>query len=420
MKRTSGRSRPMTITLGLAVAAVLAAGCSSSGTSTPVGTASTGAGTQNGATQNGGGAVAGQTVPTANLPVLQTIGKGEGQLNLIAWEGYLQPQWVKPFQQQTGCQVNAKYAGSSDEMVALMKNGGGGQFDMVSSSGDADLRLLYAGDAHPVNVNLIPSWKDFYPAFQSPAFNTINGVHYGVSLQWGPNVLMYNTKDFPTAPTSWDVIYNQKYKGQVTVPDNPIQIADAALYLKTHQPSLGITDPYELTQPQFTAAVTLLANQKPLIEKYWSLASQEIFDFKNGNAIVGAGWPYQVSTLKAAKFPIGTTIPSEGATGWADTWMLAAKAPHMNCAYMWMQYISTPKVQAMQAVNYGETPDNKLACGYMNQIAKGSCELYHANAPTAYFKSIALWKTPVATCDNGKPVCVPYVDWVAAWNTQIK
>ena len=286
-QRTGGRRRPMTIALGLAVVSVIAAGCSSGGSASSSG----GGATQNGATQNGGGAVAGQTVPTANLPVPQKIGQGEGQLNLIAWEGYLDPKWVKPFEQQTGCQVNAKYAGSSDEMVSLMKNGGGGQYDMVSSSGDADLRILYAGDARPVNINLIPSWKDFFPAFQSPPFNTINGVHYGVSLQWGPNVLMYNTKDFPTAPTSWSVIYDQKYKGQVTVPDNPIQIADAALYLKTAKPSLGITDPYELTQPQFQAAVSLLAEQRPLIEKYWGLASQEIFDFKNGNAIVGAGWP---------------------------------------------------------------------------------------------------------------------------------
>ncbi|MGH3418535.1 MAG: ABC transporter substrate-binding protein [Streptosporangiaceae bacterium] len=415
-QRTRGHRRPMAIALGIVAAAVLAAGCGSSGGSSSGGSTSS-AGS---ATQNGGGAVAGATVPTANLPVLQKIGQGEGQLNLIAWEGYLDPKWVKPFEQQTGCQVNAKYAGSSDEMVALMKNGGGGQYDMVSSSGDADLRILYAGDAHPVNVKLIPSWKDFFPAFQSPAFNTINGVHYGVSLQWGPNVLMYNTKDFPTAPTSWNVIYNPKYKGQVTVPDNPIQIADAALYLKTHTPSLGITDPYELTQPQFQAAVSLLATQKPLIEKYWSLASQEIFDFKNGNATLGAGWPYQVSTLKAAKFPIGTTIPSEGATGWADTWMLAAKAPHPNCAYMWMQYISTPTVQALQAVTYGETPDNKLACPEMNKLQAGSCDEYHANAPQSYFDSISLWKTPLATCDNGQNNCVPYAQWVSAWNTQVK
>src|SRR6516165_4801305 len=238
--------------VALAGALALLAGCGGSSSSAP---------------NNSSSGAAGLTVPTAHLPVLQKIGKGEGQLNLIAWAGYLNPLWVKPFQQQTGCQVNAKYAGSSDEMVALMKNGGGGQYDMVSSSGDADLRILYAGDARPVNINLIPSWKQFFPAFKSPPFNTINGVHYGVSLQWGPNVLMYNKKDFATAPTSWSVLYNSQYKGQITVPDNPIQIADAALYLEKTNKSLGITDPYELTQPQFQAAVALLKQQQPLVKK---------------------------------------------------------------------------------------------------------------------------------------------------------
>jgi putative spermidine/putrescine transport system substrate-binding protein len=404
--------------LGIAALSVVLAACSGGGSSGS-GAGSTGSPSSSGAGASQAG-TAGLTVPTANLPVLTSIGKGEGQLNLIAWEGYLDKSWVQPFEQQTGCQVNAKYAGSSDEMVSLMKNGGGGQYDMVSSSGDADLRILYAGDAHPVNMNLIPAWKDFFPAFQSPAFNTINGVHYGVSLQWGPNVLMYNTKDFPAAPASWSVLYDPKYKGQVTVPDNPIQIADAALYLKTAKPSLGITDPYELTQPQFQAAVALLASQRPLIEKYWALASDEIFDFKNGNATLGAGWPYQVSALKADKFPIGSTVPAEGATGWADTWMLAAKAPHPNCAYMWMQYISTPQVQAKQAITYGETPDNKLACSYMDKMQPGSCAEFHANAPASYLSSISLWKTPLATCDNGQSDCVPYSGWVSAWNTQVK
>src|SRR6266705_311549 len=333
-------SRTARSALILLAAGLLAAGCGSSG-------GSGGTGGSGGSTSGGAAGAAGQ-VPAANLPTLNAVGKGEGTLNLIAWEGYLQPQWVKPFENQTGCQVHATYAGTSDQMVTLMKNGGGGQYDMVSSSGDADLRIIYAGDARPVNVSLIPGWKDFFPAFQSPAFNTVSNVHYGVSLQWGPNVLMYNKKSFPAAPTSWNVIYNSKYKGQVTVPDNPIQIADAALYLKAHNPALKITDPYELTQTQFQASVNLLAKQRPLIEKYWALASQEIFDFKNGNATVGAGWPYQVSTLKASKFPIGDAIPSECATGWADTWMLAAKAPHPNCAYMWMRYISTPKEQAQQ------------------------------------------------------------------------
>jgi putative spermidine/putrescine transport system substrate-binding protein len=392
--------------VSLVGAFALLAACSSSSSSAP-----------NSSTSSG--ATAGLTVPTANLPVLQKIGKGEGQLNLIAWAGYLQPQWVKPFEQQTGCTIHATYPNTSDEFVTLMKNGGGGVWDMASSSGDADLRIIYAGDAHPVNIKLIPSWNQFFPAFKSPAFNTVDGVHYGVSLQWGPNVLMYSKKAFKTPPTSWSVVYSKQNAGKISIYDGPIYIADAALYLKAHDPSLDITDPYELTQPQFQAAVNLLKGQHPLVKQYWSSASAQISAFANGDVTVGTSWPYQVSTLTAQHFPIGAVIPKEGATGWADTWMLAAKAPHPNCAYMWMRYISTPKVQAEQAVSYGETPDNMLACGYMNQIAKGSCEQYHANAPSAYLNSIALWKTPVVTCDNGKADCVPYVDWVAAWNTQI-
>jgi len=391
--------------LALVGVAALIAGCGGGSSST---------------TGPSGGGPAGLTVPTAKLPVLQKVGTGEGQLNLIAWAGYLDPHWVKPFQQQTGCMVNGKIANTSDEMVALMNNGGGGQWDMVSSSGDADLRIIYAGDAHPVNMNLIPAWKNFFPAFQAPAFNTVSGVHYGVSLQWGPNVLMYSKAAFKAPPSSWSVIYSPQYRGKITVPDNPIQIADAALYLKSHSPSLGITDPYELTQPQFQAAVKLLADQRPLLKAYWASSVQENSMFKNGDAVVGASWPLQVGQLNAAHFPVGQVIPTEGATGWADTWMLAAKAPHPNCAYKWMQYISTPQVQAMQAVIWGETPDNMLACPYMNKIQPGSCEVYHANAPASYLKSIALWKTPIATCDNGKPVCVPYSEWVTAWNTQVK
>jgi putative spermidine/putrescine transport system substrate-binding protein len=348
-----------------------------------------------------------------------TIGKGEGSLNLVAWEGYTQAQWVKPFQKATGCQVHPKYAGSSDEMVTLMRQGGGSQYDMVSASGDASLRLIYGKIVQPVNVKLIPDWKNFIPGLKSPSHNTIKGVHYGVSLQWGPNTLLYNTTKVKPAPTSWSAIYSPKYKGKVTVPDNPIQIADAALYLSKTNTSLGITDPYELNQKQFDAAVALLTKQKPLIKKYWGLASDEIDLFKNGDAVIGASWPYQTNPLIADKVSVKDLIPKEGATGWADTWMLSAKAKHPNCAYMWLKWISTPKVQAQQAIYFGETPANTKACPIMDKLSKGSCEQYHANAPAAYFKSIKFWKTPIADCGNGKNDCMDYTKWQQAW-TQLK
>jgi putative spermidine/putrescine transport system substrate-binding protein len=395
--------------LAAASAVALVAGCSSSGGTTSGGATST---------ASSGSATAGLTAPEASTQVPASVGKTEGHLNLIAWEGYAQPEWVNPFQQATGCQVNVKYAGSSSEMVSLMAGGGGGQYDLVSASGDADLRLIYGGDVKPINIALIPSWKDFYAFLQSPSFNTIGGKHYGVSYEFGPNVLLYSTKTFKTAPTSWSVLYSKAYSGQITVPDNPIQIADAALYLSKAQPGLDITDPYELTQTQFNAAVSLLKQEHPLVKKYWDLASQEITLFQSGTTVVGAAWPYQTNTLVAAGAKVAETIPSQGATGWADTWMLATHAPDPNCAYKWMQWVTTAKVQAEEADYFGETPANTLACPIMDTIQRGSCAAYHANAPQSYFQTIKFWKTPLAQCGDGKSDCVPFQDWVTAW-TQI-
>jgi putative spermidine/putrescine transport system substrate-binding protein len=281
------------------------------------------------------------------------------------------------------------------------------------------LRLIYGKDVQAIDTSKIPDFKNFNPAFQSPPNNTVGGVHYGISLQWGPNTLMYNTKLVKPAPTSWSAIYSPTYKGKITVPDNPIQIADAALYLMKTQPSLGITDPYELNSAQFNATIALLTQQKPLIKKYWALASDEIDLFKNGDAVIGASWPYQLSQLVAAKAPVKDLIPKEGATGWLDTWMVSAHTKNLDCAYKWLAYISTPKVQAEQAVNYGETPVNSKACPIMDTLAKGSCAQYHANAPLAYFKQIHFWKTPVANCGNGKSDCMDYTAWQQAW-TQLK
>ena len=194
----------------------------------------------------GGGGGGGSSAAASKLPT--TIGKGEGQLNLIAWEGYTQPQWVKPFEAQTGCQVNAKYAGSSDEMVTLMRQGGGWQYDMVSASGDASAapdprRRRAAGERRPR-----PRLEELHPAAAVARRTTRSTASTTASRCSGARTCCCTTPTTSAAPTSWSAIYDPKYSGKITVPDNPIQIADAALYLSKTQPSLGITDPYELTR----------------------------------------------------------------------------------------------------------------------------------------------------------------------------
>jgi putative spermidine/putrescine transport system substrate-binding protein len=358
------------------------------------------------------------TKTTSTTSGQASIGPGEGKLNLIEWPYYSDPAFAKKFENQTGCIIHRKDAGSSNEMVSLMRaggGGGGGQWDLVSASGDASLRLIKGGDLQPVNVNLIPEWKNFIPIFKSPAHNTVDGVHYGVSVQWGPNVLLYNNQKVKPGPTNWNALYDSKYKGQITIPNNPIQIADAAFYLQHSQPSLGITDPYELNQKQFDATVNLLKQQKKLVKLYWNYDTDGRAAFANGDVSLGAIWPVDTLALQAKKVPVTEVIPKEGATGWADTWMLAKKAPHPNCAYKWMKYVTTPQVQAQQALIFGETPVNPQACPFMNKIQAGSCAKYHLNEPLSYYNTIKFWKTPIAACGNGKNDCMDYNAWQKAW-----
>ncbi len=350
------------------------------------------------------------------------VGKGEGEVAIVDWPGYVERgandknyDWVTQFETETGCKVTVKDAATSDEMVTLMNQGG---FDLVTASGDASLRLIAGGTVQPINIALIPSWKNVDPRLQNAAWHTVDGVHYGVPYQWGPNVLMYNTTVFSAAPSSWDVVFNEQNlpdgktnSGRVQAPDNPIYMADAALYLKATKPELGIKDPYELTKAQFDAVVELLRQQRKLVPKYWHDATTQVEDFTTEGIIASSSWPYQVNLLIANGQSIASTFPTEGATGWADTTMMHAKAPHPNCAYLWLEHSIQPKVQGDVAAWFGSVPAVPAGCTASDLLGAEGCKTNGSEN----FDKISFWKTPVAACGDGSSNCVPYSEWVKSY-----
>jgi putative spermidine/putrescine transport system substrate-binding protein len=357
----------------------------------------------------------------SNLPT--SIGKGEGKLNLIAWAGYVEDgstdpkeNWVTPFEKQTGCKIHRTVGNTSDEMVTLMRTG---NYDGVSASGDATLRLIASGDVAPVNTDLVPNYKDVFPALKNKRFNSIKGQMYGIPHGRGANLLMWRTDKVTPAPTSWKVVFdpNSPYKGKVTAYDNAIYIADAALYLMRHKPELGIKNPYELDDKQFKASIDLLKQQRKVIGEYWSDYTKEQAAFAGGNSVLGTTWQVIDNLLAADKVPVKSILPSEGATGWSDTWMIDSHAKHPNCMYRWLNYVISPKVNADIAEWFGEAPSNAKACAMT--VVKGHCAIFHAN-DEKYFNRVYYWTTPQADCgdDRGK-VCKPYADWVQGW-TEIK
>ena len=357
------------------------------------------------------------TVPA--LAEMTEVGPGEGALSIVAWAGYIERgetdaayDWVTKFEADTQCMVTVKTANTSDEMVALMNEGG---FDLVTASGDASLRLIAGDRVQPINTALIPSYANIDPRLADAGWHTVDGVHYGVPYLWGPNVLMYNTDVFPTPPTSWNVVFEEMNlpdgatnKGRVQAYDGPIHIADAAQYLMFHKPELGITSPYELNDVQYAAALDLLRVQRTLVSRYWHDAYIQMDDFKNEGVVASGSWPFQVIALQAEGLPIASTIPEEGATGWADTTMLHVDAEHPNCAYKWMEHTLSSNLQSDLSVWFGGNPVVPAACtdGSGQQTAEG-CS---ANGMDD-FDRIRFWTTPVSSCPAGD--CVPYYRWVS-------
>jgi len=367
----------------------------------------------------------GSSSSTSGVPkvdMMKSLGKGEGQVNIVAWAGYVENgstdpkvDWVTDFEKSTGCKVNVKNGATSDDMVALMKTG---EYDVVSASGDASLRLIYGGDVAPVNTKLIPNYADIFDNLKMQPWNSVDGVAYGVPHGRGANLLAYRTDIVKPAPTSWGSVFdvNSPYKGKITAYDSPIYIADAALYLMKTKPELGIKYPYALDQKQFDASVELLKAQKPLIGEYWGDYLKHVASLKSGATVLGTTWQVNINLAQGEKTKVEGIKPVEGSTGWSDTWMISSKAKHPNCAYQWMNHIVSPAANAGVAEWFGEAPSNAKSCDLTAD--KNHCATFHAS-DDAYWKDVYYWNTPTEKCLDGRKdaKCIPYAEWVKAWSS---
>jgi putative spermidine/putrescine transport system substrate-binding protein len=358
--------------------------------------------------------------PAPSLPT--SIGDGEGTLTVLAWPGYAEDgstdpnvDWITPFEEATGCDTTVQVFGTSDEAFTLFSQNPE-QFDVISASGDASLRLVAGGFVQPVNVDIIASYAEIFEDLKNKDYNTVDGVHYGVPHGRGANVLMWRTDEVDPAPTKWAELFDpaSPYAGKFSVYDAPIYIADAAVVLMKTNPELGIENPYALDETQLAAAVDLLKQQKPAVGEYWSDYTKQITSFSQGNTVIGTTWQVIANVLQGEGVAVDVVKPEEGATGWSDTWMINSKTKSINCAYKFLDHITSAPVNIQIAEYFGEAPGNSKSC----ELAQNPdhCDIFHA-AETDYWTDVWYWTTPVAECLDGRTdvTCTTFEDWVKAW-----
>ena len=412
--------------LGLVASAAIIAGACSSGTaSTAPSKAPSAAPSQGAASQAPSVAPSQAATPGPSVPT--ELGSTQGQtINVLSWPGYVEngstdkaQDWVTDFQKSSGCTVKNQTFGTSDEAYTLFSTNPE-QFDIISASGDASLRLVRGGFVQPVNLALFKSYPDIFPALKNKPYNTVDGVPFGVPHGRGSNLLMWRTDLVTPAPTSWAQMFDPANGYKVSIYDAPIYIADAAVVLMKTKPDLKITNPYALDDTQFAAVIDLLKQQKPAVKQRWFDYLKQMDDFRSGTSNVGTTWQIITNLLKGEATPVKVDVikPTEGATGWSDTWMINSKTKNLACSYAYIDYLTSPATNAKIAEWFGEAPGNSKSCALT--VDKTHCATFHAD-DEAFWKDVWYWQTPEVKCVDGRTdvQCKGFNDWIKAW-TEVK
>jgi spermidine/putrescine-binding protein len=256
----------------------------------------------------------------ASVVLLGSCGKKTPTLNLLVWEGYADPSFVQGFEEKYHCKISASYMGSSDELVAKLRGGSAGNYDVISPSSDVATSIAAAGLALPLNLSQVPSYGRLSPQLTSLPLVRIKDAVYGVPFMWGPDPLIYDTTVFPKPPESWTVFWDPKYRGKISVWDDLSTVYMAAQVLGFDKP-----DPsqlYNLTDEQLDAVKKKLLELKPNVRKMWSTGGELTNLFQNHEVVAAMGWPLMTNQLRKINFPVGETIPKENTTGWIDHLMI--------------------------------------------------------------------------------------------------
>ncbi len=332
----------------------------------------------------------------AGAPLFRLGASAAEDLNMIIWEGYADPDFAKAFEDANDTKISATFASTGDEMFAAMKGSGGGSYDLVSASSDLPRRLYDADLIMEIDPAKLSHFGELDQQFQKPPYITFDDKLYGVNFAWGPTILLYNPDEVTTAPTSWNTLLDEQYKGKVTTWNYPLQIAQYALLLDPKP-----EDPFELSDEQLAQVKDILVKQRPLVRKYWELGGEVAELFLNKEVVVADGWPWITLQIKGSQGSVLEATPAEGVTGWSDSWLISKNAKNPELALKWADYMISPEGQegVMKVLNYSIT--NKTVIDKLAPERKK--ELRLENVEQEYAK-IHMWRF------------IPNYDkWVQVW-----
>lgn len=318
--------------------------------------------------------------------LLVSCSKRTPTLNLLVWEGYADPSFVRGFEEQCKCTVKASYMGSSDELMAKLRGGSAKNYDVISPSSDVATSIVEAGLAAPLDLKKLPSFNQTSQQLRDLPLVKANGQVYGVPFMWGPNPLLYDTTYFKQPPQSWSELWDPKLKEHISAWDDLSTEYMAAQVLGYDNPPSHL---YNLSDEELEKVKAKLLELKPNIRKLWTTGGELTNLFQNHEVVAAMGWPLVTNQLRKLGFPIGETIPKENTTGWIDHLMITSASENKELATRFLEYMIEAKTQKMVADVTGYTPANPGAAQFMSDEQRMSL---HLDDLDAYQKHIYFWE----------------------------
>ncbi|MDH2425256.1 extracellular solute-binding protein [Sphaerisporangium sp. TRM90804] len=341
------------------------------------------------------------------------LGPAEGAVTVLTFRGYAEyggsdprANWVVPFERETGCRVNLRFPqtpGDMDKAVDQIRH------DVVSAPPEVAGRLIAEGKVVPINTALVPHYDDLAERLRTRRSVAAGGRVYGVPYLWGSYVTLYDATG-KRAMKGRDLFTDA---GPAMFRDSPLTIADAALALARQRPALGIDDPFQLTRAQLDAVMSFLAGPDDGERLYWKEPIEALQALAGGTARIGRALPYHLDMLRRADRAV-KAVPDEATTGFVDAWMVSARATAPNCAYRWLDYMSSKSAQREAAAWTGLAPANPDAC---ERRTARVCSAYRLD-DDAWLKKIEFAVRPGVDCPRGER-CTDYAEWTARWRALV-
>ena len=262
----------------------------------------------------------------------------DNQLFVFNAGEYCDPEVIEMFQEETGIEVIYDEFETNEIMYAKIA-ADPSAYDVICPSDYMIAKLISLDMLEPINLDDMPNARDnIGEQYYRSAESFDPGNQYAVPYFWGTVGILYNTTMVDDPVTSWDILWNEKYKGEILMQDS---IRDAFMVpLARRGFSINTTDPEEIA-----IATQDLIDQAPLVQAY---VVDQVKDKMIGNeAALSVCYSGETLFAQWENPDLEYVIPEEGSEMWIDAWVVTKGARNMENALKWIDFLSRPEISLM-------------------------------------------------------------------------